>query len=131
MQLTRAEYINTINEAGPRKLRKKKKKKEEKKNVLPSMFQNTSIFCLSTSEPQDCHKDKLQLELYKLRTMRTLLNKSYKTSNPRTHQMEKIKIHPFSFFLRRRHILLKSLLVTSRISRNLIKSSKYNKLVHG
>ena len=108
----------------------KKKKKGGKKNVLPSMFQNTSIFCLSTSEPQDCHKDKLQLELYKLRTMRTLLNKSYKTSNPRTHQMEKIKIHPF-FFLRRRHILLKSLLVTSRISRNLIKSSKYNKLVHG
>ena len=28
MQLTRAEYINTINEAGPRKLRKKKKKKK-------------------------------------------------------------------------------------------------------
>ena len=75
-----------------------KKKKEGKKKVLSSMFQNTSIFCLSTSEPQDCHKDKLQLELYKLRTMRTLLNKSYKTSNPRTHQMEKIKIHPFFFF---------------------------------
>ena len=76
--------------------------KKKKNNVLPSIFQNTSIFYLSTSEPQDCHKDKLQLELNKLRTMRTLLNKSYKTSNPRTHQMEKIKIHPF-FFEKKTH----------------------------
>ena len=124
MQLTRAEYINTINEAGPRKLRKKKKK------VLPSMFQNTSIFCLSTSEPQDCHKDKLQLELYKLRTMRTLLNKSYKTSNPRTHQMEKIKIHPFFFFEKKTHPIKISFGHFQNLKK-LNQEFKYNKLVHG